>query len=154
MDDLFRVSVTAIVINHEGKILITKRTATKKKWPSKWTVPGGGVTKEDFLGTPTTTNCQWYDVLINAVKREVKEETNLDIYDVEFLCDLAIPDTIIISFTAKAKNAREVVLQVEETDEYAWIGEDEIKNYDLIEGLAEELLAAFRSEKPDFKVLP
>lgn len=150
MDDLFRVSVTAIVFDEEGRALITKRTASKKKWPSKWTVPGGGVTKEDFLGTPTTTNSQWYDVLINAVKREVKEETNLDIYDVEFLCDLAIPDTIILSFVAKAKNSREVILQIEETDDYAWIREEEIKNYDLIEGLAEEFKGAFRGTKPEF----
>lgn len=143
-DNKFYVSVTAIVFNRDGKVLLTRRNKNKKKWPGKWTVPGGRVERSDFLGTPTTTNSQWYHVLVNAVKREVLEETGLQAVDVKFLCDLAIPDTIIISFVAETFDGYDVVkLQEEETDAYAWVDLEEAKDYDLIEGIYEELVEAF-----------
>lgn len=143
MDDKFYVSVTAIIKRSDGKMLITKRSASKKKWPNKWTVPGGRVERKDFLGTPTTTNSQWYHVLINAVKREVKEETGFEISNVKFLCDLAIPDTIIISFVADLFDEYDKPnLQTEECDAYAWVDIEEAKSYDLIEGIYEELVEA------------
>ena len=139
-DNKFYVSVTAIIKRSDGRMLITKRTASKKKWPNKWTVPGGRLERSDFLGTPTTTNSQWYHVLVNAVKREVREETGIEVTNVKFLCDLAIPDTVILSFVAEAvKLDPEVILQTEETDEYAWVTAEEAKSYDLIEGIQEEL---------------
>src|ERR1044072_6520736 len=123
MDDKFYVSVSAIVKSHEGKVLITMLTASKKKWPNKWTNTGGRVEAKNFLGTPTTTNSQWYHVLINAVEREVKEETGMHIHNVKFLCDLAIPDTIIVSFVADLDGSgeQEPKLQLEECDDYAWV---------------------------------
>lgn len=141
MDDLFYVVVTAIISRADGRYLITRRNMNKRKWPGKWTVPGGHVSKEDFLGTPKTTNSHWYNVLINVVKREVKEEVGLDISNVEFLCDLAIPDTIIVSFTAYCISDL-VCLQTEETDEFAWVLPKEAEDYDLIEGILEELYQA------------
>ncbi len=138
---MFNVSVTAI-IKHQGKVLITKRTADKKKWPNKWTVPGGKVEVTDFLGTPTTTNSQWYHVLENAVIREVKEETDLDITNIKYLCSLAIPDTIILSYVTDLVGWDVPTLQIEECDDYAWVTAEEAANYDLIEGILEEIQQA------------
>lgn len=136
----FNVAVTAIVIRHDGRMLITKRTASKKKWPNKWTVPGGQVETSDFLGTPTEINNQWYDVLENAVVREVKEETGLVIRKPKYLCSIAVPGTIIVSFYVRTLNQDDPVsLQLEECDDYAWVTYEEAKNYDLIDGILEEL---------------
>lgn len=144
---MFNVSVTAIVKRHDGKMLITKRTPTKKKWPNKWTVPGGRVETADFLGTPTLINNQWYNVLENAVAREVKEETGLLISNIKYLCSIAVPDTIIVSYVAETLNWDDpVTLQVEECDEYAWVTYEEAKEYDLIEGILDELKDASSHE--------
>ena len=143
MDNKFYVAVTAIVKRHDGRVLITKRTATKKKWPNKWTVPGGRVGTADFLGTPTEINNQWYGTLINAVKREVREETGIEIWNVQYLCDIAVPDTIIISFIAETSEENPMpVLQMEECDAFAWVTPEEAENYDLIDGILGEIKEA------------
>lgn len=138
---MFNVSVTAI-IKHLGQFLITRRSATKSKWPGKWTVPGGKLEEKDFLGTPTTTNSQWYHVLENAVRREVKEETDLDIKNIRYLCNLVFPGTVVISYVADLEGWDIPNLQKEECDEYAWVTLEQAEQYDLIEGILEELKLA------------
>lgn len=136
----FNVAVTAIIKRWDGRMLITKRASAKKKWPNKWTVPGGRVETKDFLGTPTEINNQWYHILERAAEREVKEETGLLISNIRYLCSIAVPDTIIISFVAETFNQDDLVkLQIEECDDYAWVTYEEAKDYDLIDGILEEL---------------
>jgi 8-oxo-dGTP pyrophosphatase MutT (NUDIX family) len=143
VEDLFRVAVTAIIKRHDERILITKRSSSKKRWPNKWTVPGGGLQKEDFIGKPTDVNNQWYHVLENAVLREVKEETGLNIRNIKYLCNIAIPDCIILSYTAELfDHYDQPSLQTEECDQYAWVTADEAEKYDLIDGLLDEIKLA------------
>jgi 8-oxo-dGTP pyrophosphatase MutT (NUDIX family) len=145
MEDTFRVAVTAIVRRPDGKMLITRRSPEKKRWPGKWTVPGGGLEKADYLGTPTEINEQWYGVLENAVRREVKEETNLNITDIDYLCCIGIPDCVIVSYVAETDQygaENEVRLQEGECDQYAWVTAKEAREYDLIDGLQDELVEA------------
>src|SRR5687768_10199747 len=128
-EDTFRVAVTAIIHRADGRMLITRRTPEKKRWPGKWTVPGGGVTTADFMDRPPDTDGnQWYHVLERAVRREVHEETGIRIGQVDYLCNLFIPDTVIISFTTKTVDLDPVVtLQKEECDRYAWVFPEEAK---------------------------
>lgn len=37
---MFNVAVTAIIQREDGRVLITRRSPSKKKWPCKWTVDG------------------------------------------------------------------------------------------------------------------
>ena len=39
----YHIVVVAVIINSKNEILITKRSATKKKEPLKWELTGGGV---------------------------------------------------------------------------------------------------------------
>jgi len=142
-DELFIVSVTAIVFNANGKMLITKRASTKKRWPDKWTVPGGRVSSADFIGTPTEINNQWYGTLEAATRREVLEEVGLSIDNIEYLTSIAIPGGMIISYTANA-TSDVIQLQEEETDAYAWVSAKEAEKYDLIDGILRELYDAER----------
>ena len=57
--------VLAILENEEGKFLVTQRALDKKWAAGGWEMPGGGAkSKESSL---------------DAIKREVKEETGLDV---------------------------------------------------------------------------
>ena len=61
-------TVGALVFNCEGKVFLMQ----SHKWRGKWVLPGGHIE----LG----------ERMEDALRREVKEETNLDIRDIEFLC--------------------------------------------------------------------
>ncbi len=134
---MYRIAVTAIIIR-DGKILITKRHPVKRLWPNKWTFPGGGLEDTDFIGTPTEVNNQWYHTLENCVRREVREEVGLEVDNIKYLCNIAIPRCVIISFTADYKSGF-VQLQKDECIEYSWIGKDDLDKYDFIDGLVDEL---------------
>jgi nucleoside triphosphatase len=60
-------TVGALIVNGEGKILLTK----SHKWFDKYTLPGGHI--------------EVGETMEEAVKREVKEEVGLDVEVVEFL---------------------------------------------------------------------
>ncbi len=49
--ELHRIAVTCIIYNDEGRYLVTKRSPTKKVHPNKWTVPGGGLSVDDYILT-------------------------------------------------------------------------------------------------------
>lgn len=65
----FHLTVLGVIMNNEGKFLITKRVMTKSWAPGHWEVSGGaaqaGETSEE------------------AVKREILEETGVDVTDFE-----------------------------------------------------------------------
>lgn len=47
--ELHRIAVMTIVYRNDGKFLITRRSLEKKAFPGKWTVPGGGLTTDDYV---------------------------------------------------------------------------------------------------------
>ncbi|MCD4666314.1 NUDIX domain-containing protein [archaeon] len=143
MPDLHAVTSTVILVNDEGKFLIAKRSDELKNFAGKWTVPGGKIEKKDYVHREyDTKGKQWYNVIENSIKREVKEEVGLDLGDVEYLVSLAfmrhddIP-AIIISLYSQDYNG-DVKLN-EELVDHKWVSLEEAKNYELIEGIYEEL---------------
>jgi len=61
-------TVGAMILDREGKVFLMQ----SHKWRGKWVLPGGHIE----LG----------ERMEDALRREVKEETNLDIRDIEFIC--------------------------------------------------------------------
>ena len=61
-------TVGALIINPEGNLFLMR----SHKWKDKWVIPGGHIE----LG----------ETIEEAVTREVHEETNLEVFDIEFLC--------------------------------------------------------------------
>ena len=75
---LHEVAITAIIVK-DGKYLITRRSLRKKRFPGKWTVPGGKMETNDYLQLPKDTEHYWYNVLERTLRREVQEEVGIDI---------------------------------------------------------------------------
>ena len=63
-----RVTVGALIFSPRGKILLIR----SYKWRGKYVVPGGKI--------------EWGETAQQTIKREVKEETGLEVYDIKFIC--------------------------------------------------------------------
>lgn len=147
---LHEVAITAIIVR-DGKYLITKRAATKKRFPNMWTVPGGKLETDDYINLPKDTTDYWYNVLEKVLRREVKEEVGLEIEHITYVTSLAAvhegkDPSLVISCLADYKSG-EVTLQKEECDEFAWVSLEEAKNYQLIDGIYDELEMAEHQRK-------
>ena len=147
---LHEVAITAIVVK-DGKYLIIRRAKNKKRFPGMWTVPGGKLETNDYLRLPKDTEFYWYNVLERTLKREVKEEVGIEIKNVEYLTSLATiheDDTpsLVISCIADYSSGK-VKLQAEEADKYVWVSLSQAKEYDLIDGIYDELVLAENKRK-------
>ena len=103
-------TVGGLIYNSKNDILLVKT----HKWQHLYSVPGGKIS--------------YGETMHDAFRREVKEETNLDIYDIRFVC---IQDCIhhkefyqkkhflLINFVAYTTS--ETVILNEEAYEYRWI---------------------------------
>ena len=138
---LHYIVVTGILVK-DGKFLITKRANWEKAFPEKWTVPGGKLEVLDYVLRDKDTGSHWYNVFENLLKREVKEEVGLEIKNIGYVTSMVyirsdkIP-CLIVSLYAKPIN--EKIQLCPALTEYEWVDLEEAKNYDLIEGIYEEL---------------
>lgn len=142
---LHEVAITAIIVR-DGKYLIIRRSAQKKRFPRLWTVPGGKLETEDYLALPKDTEHYWYNVLEQTLRREVAEEVGLEIDHIEYVTSLATvhadgAPSLVISCLADYVSG-EVKLQEDEADEFAWVSLGEAKGYELIDGIYDELSMA------------
>ena len=149
--ELHRIVATCIIhkdgpLRHgsseASKYLITRRALNKKAWPGKWTVPGGGLTIDDYIGEKPNSHGVWYNTLEKTLRRELEEEVGLEVGKIDYLLDMTFirPDKIpvvTLSFYAPFKSG-EVKLNSESID-HAWVGADEVHNYELIAGIDEEI---------------
>jgi len=139
--ELHRVVTTAI-IQKNGKYLIVKRSPNKKVMPGKWTVPGGGLEVTDYISSPKTTADAWYFAVENSLKREIKEEVGLEVEKINYLLSLAFirPDNVPVITLSYFCNYKEGEVKLnEENVDYKWVTTEEVKDYDLIEGISEEI---------------
>jgi 8-oxo-dGTP pyrophosphatase MutT (NUDIX family) len=147
---LHEIAITAIIVK-DGKYLITRRVKTKKRFPGKWTVPGGKLEMDDYINLPKDTEFYWYNVLEKVLRREIKEEVGIEIKNIEYVTSLATVHTdgnpsLVISCMADYDSGK-IKLQKEETDDYAWVSLEEAKKHDLLDGIYDELVMAEKKKK-------
>lgn len=127
-------TVSAIIFNPEGKILLCK----SHKWGDKYVIPGGHIE----LG----------EKMEEALKREILEETGLNIYDIKLISlkESIYSNTfqekkhfIFIDYICKTTSSN--VSLNDEAEEYQWVNIDEIENYNL-GGFTKELLMKLRNK--------
>jgi len=141
---LHYVVVTGILVNKEGKFLIAKRAEWEKAFPGKWTVPGGKLEVLDYALKKKDTSSHWYNVLENLLKREVKEEIGLEIKNIGYVTSMVYvrPDEVpclIVSLFAELEDENSQVKLCDALTDSKWVTLEEAREYDLIEGIYEEL---------------
>ncbi|MCK4550390.1 MAG: NUDIX domain-containing protein [Candidatus Aenigmarchaeota archaeon] len=115
--------VGPLIFNDNNEILLIK----SPKFNGKYIVPGGHIE----IG----------ETMEEALKREIKEETNLDIKDIEFFMiqeGTNMKDTgfntekhfIFIDFICKA-NPGKVILEAREAEEFVWIAPEDAHKLNL-----------------------
>lgn len=128
-------TVSAVIFNPSGKVLLCK----SHKWENKYVIPGGHIE----LG----------EKMEDALRREVYEETKLNIYDIQLISlkESIFSDKfheekhfIFIDYLCKT-DSTEVKLN-DEAEEYRWVDLDNIEEYDL-GGFVKELLIKIRGNK-------
>jgi len=107
--------VGALVFNQEGKIFLL----ASPKWQGKYGLPGGHI--------------ELVENIEQAIKRELKEETNLAVFDIQFLMTQECifseefykkKHFIFLDYICKAKN-EDVVLDGREGTGHVWVTIDE-----------------------------
>lgn len=108
-------TVGGLIFNPEGKLFLMK----SHKWKDSYTVPGGHIE----LG----------ERIEDTLRREIKEETDLDIYDIEFLLfqEFIFDDSfwldrhfIFFDFTAKTDSSN--VTLNDEAQDYIWVSLEDV----------------------------
>lgn len=149
-EKLFYFVANVVVYREEdGRCLILKRADREITHPGKYAVPGGKSEWKDFdLLNPTRFNGEvldFEDSVEDLLRREVLEEAGIEIQDgLTYLNSVAFvrPDetpVILVKFAAKYKKG-EVVLEEDGFSDYAWVNAEEIKGYDCILGIQEEVI--------------
>jgi len=137
------ISVTGIIRRNDGQYLICKRSANEKAFPSKWCVPGGKIEQNDFINSKKDTADHWFGIFERVLRKEIAEETGLQIKNIGYVSNLAFirPNgfsTVIVSLYGEHASG-DVKLQADELVDYAWVNLEEAKNYDLIENIYEQI---------------
>lgn len=129
-----QVGVKAFLINKDKKILLLKRSEEKymkyKATKGTWDIPGGRIE----AGTP----------LVENLKREIKEETQLDLISeprLIFAQDI-IPGTdehiVRLSFTAHIEGTP--TLDTSENTDFKWLTVEEMKSMEGIDNYVKEII--------------
>jgi mutator protein MutT len=134
-----KVVITAIIINKKtNKFLIVKRAKNSDIHSGLWVFPGGIlIDGEDILG---------------CLKREIKEETGLEIKDKKiYISDYVYKrpnGESTLGFCFLIFTDEEEVKLNEELEDFKWISLEEFQNYEHIPELDKEIKKAYENVKP------
>lgn len=149
-DKLFYVVANMAIVDVENaKVLILKRSEAEKVHPGKWALPGGKLEHGDIVSLLAENGNAPIDgvdnILGQLAKREAMEECGLavDAESAKILSDKVFvrPDNVPVFMTVLSAEyaGGEVKLEEGAFSDYAWVGFDDIANYDLIDGLAHDI---------------
>ena len=148
-DKLFYFVANVVVYREsDGRCLILKRDMREKVHPGRWAVLGGKLEWKDLdLNNPSRINGEVLDfenAVEDLLKREALEEANIEIEGkLEYINSNAFvrPDetpVVLVKFAAKYKGG-EVKPEEGGFTDYAWVSAEEVKKYECIDGIQEEI---------------
>lgn len=114
-------TVGALILDGSDRVLMVRT----HKWSNLWGIPGGKI--------------KWGEASTEALRREIKEETSLDIEDIRFVLAqdcVRSPEFyreehfVLLNYTCRCVGESKVVLN-EEAREFAWVTMDEAMKMDL-----------------------
>ncbi len=120
------IGLHAFFLDKNGRVLIIRRCPTNRYMPLHWDVPGGKKQSGEDIYT--------------AIKREVAEETSLDI------CALGDPMSVYVNstqlpiredlqivFSCEVEDTeKKVILNEREHDRYEWVDPESLCKYELM----------------------
>ena len=121
---------SAVVVLKDGKILLGERN--KKNANGYWVLPGGGV--------------EWGETIMEAAVREIKEETNLDIEILKFICHKEVIathadyHTVVFFYLAKPKNTE--IKVSDDLSDAGFFSIDEIRKMKTVDSVEQVLREA------------
>ena len=138
-----RIVVGAFIFNKEGQMFL----ARSPKWGDRLVVPGGHV--------------EYGETCIEALQREIKEETDLDITDIELLTQNELIESpefqtkrhfLALDYKAKVVGENyEVKLEEREASDFLWLTPQEIIERDDIESATKDTIKKYLlKEKKSF----
>lgn len=111
-------TVGALIRDDLGRMLLVRTN----KWSDRWGIPGGKI--------------EWGETSVDALRRELREETALEVTDIEFVCvqDAIHPPEfyrdahfLLLNYTCRAPGVQTVRLNAE-AQEFRWLApEDTLK---------------------------
>jgi ADP-ribose pyrophosphatase YjhB (NUDIX family) len=129
----FKIAIKVLIEDNKGQILLTKRA--KPPEAGYWDVPGGIMEAGETLES--------------SAKREVKEETNLEIKLGDFLgSGLSIGpnwQVILLFFTGKLTSGR-LALEKAEVSDAKWVQKSEILKQKMLRPQLKQVLVAQRKQ--------
>jgi 8-oxo-dGTP diphosphatase len=132
MSSIPEVAVGAVVRRGDEILLVRRGRGTAV---GQWAIPGGRV--------------EFGEALKEAVAREVREETGLEVRVGRFLGwaermgdDPAPYHYVILDFAAEPVDAAATPRSGDDADDVAWVGTKALETYPLVAGLAEFLRRA------------
>ena len=145
---LYFVANVVVYRESDGRCLILKRDPREKVHPGKYAVPGGKLEWSNLdLRKPTRMNGEVFDfedAVEGLLAREVHEEAGITIHPaLQYINSIAFvrPDgipVIMVKFAAKYKSGA-VVLEEGGFTDHAWVNAEEVKKFDCILGVKEEI---------------
>lgn len=130
---ILQVGVKVILRNSEGKYFLQKRSPVKYAGvKGNWDIPGGRI-------EPGTA-------LLDNIRREVKEETNLEVVGEPKLIaaqDILRPDKHVVRLTYAGEASGTVTLDTGENIEFRWLTLEEAKNMDDLDIYLKEVLETY-----------
>jgi 8-oxo-dGTP pyrophosphatase MutT (NUDIX family) len=142
--------VANVVVYRESdrRCLILKRAQSEKVHPGRYAVPGGKLEWKDMdINNPTRINgdvLDYENAVEELLKREVMEEAGITIKhgliyinSVAFIRPDEVP-VILVKFAAEYDSG-EVEIEKGSFTDYLWVNEEEVKNYECIDGIKEEV---------------
>lgn len=111
------INVTAAIIEHDGKILIAKRSSTSSL-PNKWEFPGGKIEEGE-----TPKEC---------LQRELAEEFEVEVRIGDYFCESTYHyEHLSVRLVAYRVYTDEAIVIMNAHDEIQWVPADQLLAYDL-----------------------
>lgn len=152
-DKLFYFVANVVIFREsDSRCLILKRDVREVAHPGKYGVVGGKLEWKDLdITKPSRVNGEVLDfqgAIEDLLFREAKEEAGVEIdrHHLEYINSMAFirPDgvpVVFIKFAAKYLFG-EVIPEPGSFTDYAWVNEDEVQDYDCIDGIHQEITQA------------
>lgn len=153
-DKLFYFVANVVVVRRSDmRCLILKRDPREKVHPGKYAVTGGKLEWRDLdLTKPSRMNgdvLDYENAVEDLLARETKEEAGISLKPgLKYISSMAFvrPDgvpVVLVKFAAEYGGG-EVVPETGSFTDFAWVNAEEVKDYDFIEGIDEEVATAIK----------